>query len=1136
MGRLRVLPAGFRGRLLLIFLLISTVPLLATAIAFFTVLNSNVVAETFGKLGFVRDAKRSEIQQYLSFAEQQAVSLSRSNAVRYAIGDFYGFSYAFRQIDPSPDKATALLQKIFAVDDPSGAHQLPVDDDGLIRHALEYANAHVQFHEDFASFVRASEFDNVYLINPDGRVVYSVIKDHYLGGDLTLGFRGTPLADLALRSAAAPGGAPALVSDFARDPITGEFAAYVATRVEFYHKFRGTVVFRLPARGLSRLIQAQNGQTGSLYLVSSSHQFISVPALARVAIGDPAPIAADVPAARDAAIVPAGLGGEAALSAWAPIAFGDPGWVLVAEVPSTVAFASAEELKRVLIVVAAISLPLLVLVVVVLSRTMTAPVVRMTAVAEAIAEGELNRDVPEIASPRELSRLAASFRRMRDALRDQLSLVGQKNSELERQVRVIAEKNSALEEADRNKDAFLANTSHELRTPLHGIIGISETLAGGVVGDLSSAQRSQLNLITFSARRLSRIVDDLLDLYRIRQGRLRLDIHSVHVASSVRNVLQLCEPMLRGEPLTLSVEIADDLGYVMADPVRFEQILYNLIGNAIKYTDHGVIAITAERLPGGDVCVHVDDTGRGISPDSLERIFQPLEQIDGLEAARQFGGTGLGLTIARQLAKMLDGDIRARSVEAQGSRFTVRLPGADMPVTEHELLADPGRPAGLHSAVDHAQDEPVLIDHNRDDAAPQILVVDDEPINLQVLRNVLQPQGYVVRSADGGRAALEAVEKQPPDLILLDVMMPDLSGLEVARRIRQTHGLLDLPIIMVTARSRTRDVLAGFEHGANDYVVKPFMKDELLARIATLLEARRARGKARENLDLKTEIERRVQIEDALRLSQQRMARLLDALTAGVVCAAENGTITYANDAASLLTGRRIQPGVTSLASLVSPAIADTLTRVVRADGKVVLEQVPCAAAPLLLSAFELEADAGGGFACVLTAQADAGPGDPESLVRGVRAAIDSIGPELMRTPAEPSPAASTPEPDGDEYRRAIVDVMVTGVTLWRRVTGKSKVDFAEASGIWRASFDRSSLQARTLDKYLLIETLPANPRWRDVVQTAEFVIADIEAAAATDPAVAASRTELAERLAALRSLLRPQLVAKRPAATAASL
>jgi two-component system sensor histidine kinase ChiS len=280
-------PSGFRGRLLLILLAMSLLPLLATALAFFYILDRNVQAETFAKLAFVRDAKRGEIDQYLTFATRQAQSLSKSNAVRYSIGDFYGFSYAFRQIDASAERATAILHQMFGIDGGEG-RLLPMDNDAMLRSALEYANVHQQFHDDFDNFVRTSEFDNLYLINPDRRVVYSVEKDRYLGADLSGPLGDTPLALIYRAVLKDEDGGGMIVRDFERDPITGEFAAYVAIRVEFYHKVRGVVVFRMTARGLDRLVQSQHGDTGSLYLVNSQQLFISAPADQASRIGRPA--------------------------------------------------------------------------------------------------------------------------------------------------------------------------------------------------------------------------------------------------------------------------------------------------------------------------------------------------------------------------------------------------------------------------------------------------------------------------------------------------------------------------------------------------------------------------------------------------------------------------------------------------------------------------------------------------------------------------------------------------------------------------------------------------------------------------------------------------------------------------------
>ena len=1121
-------PKGFRGRLFAILIAITTLPLVLTAAVFFSILNTNVEDETFARLAFVRDAKRSEIEQYLTFAFRQAESLTKSNAVRYSIGDFYGFSYAFRQIDADPETARDVLHRIFGINGqaPASDGEFSPDTDAMFANALEYSNAHQRFQEEYASFIRSAEFDNLYLVNTDGRVVYSVDKDAYLGGDLDGAMTDTALGRLAARAMAGDG--TIAVADFALDPVTGSFASYVAVRVEFYQRPRGVAIFRLPAAGIDAIVQSQEEETGNFYMIAGNGRLVSAPPGDIHTVGEIIPVTEREASAT--ALVEDALSDGAALSAWGPVAFGDTRWTLVAEVPSRVAFANSEALTRFVSIIAAIALPILFWVAYLLSRTMTAPLQKLTDVAESIAAGDLERTMPNVEQPTELGRLAESFRRMRDAVREQLTLIGQKNVELERHVTLIEEKNAALEEADRLKDTFVANTSHELRTPLNGIIGISETLSAGAVGELTPPQRSQLDLITFSARRLSRLVDDLIDIYRIRQGRMRLDIHPVHVATSIRNVMQLSEPLLRGEPVTLDVDIPETLPYVMADPVRFEQVLYNLLGNAIKYTDQGSIAITAWRA-GDVVAVAVTDTGVGIAPDSLERIFQPLERGESPEMIAKPGGAGLGLDIARQLASAMTGKLSAQSELGKGSRFVFEVPVAESGATEAEILTYGERTEGLRETVgmllaDAAEMAP------SGGEAPVILVVDDEPINIQVLRNVLAPQGYVVRAAENGIDALAMVETEKPDLVVLDVMMPQMGGLEVARRLRDRYGLLDLPIIMVTARSRTRDVIAGFEHGANDYVVKPFVKDELLARIATLLEAGRARGTARENIELKSEIERRVQVEDALRLSQQRMTRLLDTLQAGLVCVSDTGRITYANQAASVLAGRVIEPGATLLSDLLTPTIVDAMMRAIAEEGRVSLDEVPLGRAgnAALLNAFELEPDAGGGFALIVTPDTAQTRQSSDHLVRSVRGVLDTVGPVLVeQRSAQPriEDSSAVPAPGKEAYRETMVAVMTQAMALWRRVKGGSKIDFAEQSGVWRVNLDRSSLQARTLDKYLLIETLPANPRWRDVVQTAEFVLADVEAQLGESGELAAQYAELRAAAQSLRDLVREHILPK---------
>lgn len=1093
-----MLPAGFQPRLILVLLAVSILPLAIGAAAFFSLVNANIARETFEKIAFARDSKKSELTQYVAFAGRQAESLAQTNIARYSIGDFYGFSYGMNQIAPNEAEAGERLRQLFGAGDDVPEHTDAPNADLLIREALAYANAHTQFHEEYLTFVRNSEFDNVYLVNARGRVVYSVYKDAYLGQPLADGASTLARALEALRQA--PDGKPVVFFDFSRDTQTGRFAAYFVARVNLYQRSSGAAILRLPAEKVAALFGEKSGINGTLTLISSRGAVIATSARDGLQTGTTVAPPPEMAQLGGVAMLERGLRDAPTLSAWTRLALSDATWLFSVDADAATAFAASTRLRNILFAICALALPLILLLSYYLARSQTRPLMSVTDAAEAVAAGALDLDLPKFDQPTEFARLSHAVARMRDALSAQLKLISQKNRELEGHLKEIAEKNVELEQADRMKDQFLANTSHELRTPLNGIIGISETLAAGAAGEIAPSQRNQLQLITFSARRLSRLVDDLLDLYRIRQGRMRLDIQPVDLATSVRQVLLLCEPLLSGEPVSLRVDIPQGTPPAKADPVRLEQILYNLIGNAIKYVDDGRIHVTAWH--GGEgaesaVSIAVEDTGRGISPDNLDRIFKPLEQAETADVTQKKSGTGLGLAIARNLAAFLGGTLTATSEPGRGSRFVLTLP-AVAPVADTPARAS----AGLHQTINPLEafePSPVSAD-DRD--APVIVVVDDEPINIQVLRNVLLPQGYRVIAADNGRAGIEAVREHRPDLVILDVMMNDMSGLDVARALRRQHSLIALPIIMVTARSRTRDMIAGFEAGANDYVVKPFVKDELLTRISTLIEASRARSRAEENQALRDEVDRRIQVEDALRLSQRRMAQLLDALEAGLVCVNDKLAVTFANRAAKAIFARPLDRA-TPLSALLPADVVALLDSQCRVDGEA-SATLHLGSRDFSIDAFELEPDAGSGMALVISDAAR----ESESLVVSVRGAIDSALPLMAGAETKADPALSASDA---AYRDTIVQVVTGSLGLWRQVTGKDRIAFAEESGIWRVSLDKSSLQTRTLDKYMLIETLPLNPRWRDVIRSAEFALAR---AAMADPASDPEAQRLAARLA----------------------
>lgn len=394
--------------------------------------------------------------------------------------------------------------------------------------------------------------------------------------------------------------------------------------------------------------------------------------------------------------------------------------------------------------------------------------------------------------------------------------------------------NEQLRQVDRMKDEFLANTSHELRTPLNGIIGIVESLLDGVAGDVTDMMRTNLATVVASGRRLASLVNDILDFSKMAEHDVTLQQRAVSVRVLTDIVLRISEPLLGGKDVTLRNDISRDIPAVLADESRLQQILHNLIGNAIKFTHQGEVRVFAEHR-GEFVAISVADTGIGIPADKRDAVFKSFEQVDA-STAREYGGTGLGLSITKRLVELHGGTIDFQSTVGVGSVFTFTLPAtSDEPETETATSVL----SRLREEPSNAM-EPTI--PSGDGAAPMaggmahILVVDDEPVNQQVLANHLAFSNFRLSQALNGQQALDLLASDTKfDLVLLDIMMPRMSGYEVCAVIRQRYLPSELPVIMVTAKNQVSDLVTGFASGANDYIAKPFSKDELLARIKTHL-------------------------------------------------------------------------------------------------------------------------------------------------------------------------------------------------------------------------------------------------------------------------------------------------------------
>src|SRR5262245_15153700 len=383
-----------------------------------------------------------------------------------------------------------------------------------------------------------------------------------------------------------------------------------------------------------------------------------------------------------------------------------------------------------------------------------------------------------------------------------------------REARALAQVNEELRRLDELKSEFLAMVSHELRTPLTAIIGYSRLMLRQAPGVLTPKQVDYQEAIYRSAQRLSDLINDLLDVSRLEGARVELHPRPTDARQVVEHVLSVVRVAAQGKQIHLLNELDGSVPPVQADPTRLHQILVNLAGNAVKFTPQGGTVRVRAARQGEQVWLAVEDTGVGIPPDELARIWDPFYQVES-PMRRRHGGSGLGLAIVRRLVELHGGLARAESAgEGQGSRFSFTLPVASEPVRMEP-------PAVAAPTI-----EPVL-------AGREVLIVEDDEHSRTLMRSVIEDMlgGRARVSEDGEHAVADALER-PPALVLLDLMLPQVSGWEIARRLRQQPATRHLPIIAVSALARPQEREAAMHAGCDAYLSKPFLPDDL-ARVVT---------------------------------------------------------------------------------------------------------------------------------------------------------------------------------------------------------------------------------------------------------------------------------------------------------------
>ncbi len=386
----------------------------------------------------------------------------------------------------------------------------------------------------------------------------------------------------------------------------------------------------------------------------------------------------------------------------------------------------------------------------------------------------------------------------------------------------LAAKNLELARANRLKSEFLANMSHELRTPMTSILGFSKLLSQLVYGDLNERQQLYVDQIYQSGEHLLSLINEVLDLSKVEAGQMDLNISQVHLGALCNDVVKMVETQAGMKNLSIRCEVPEDLPTLTADEIRVRQMLLNLLSNAIKFTPKGKAIGIRVRSVAEQVQLTVWDEGIGIAEDELSSLFQPFQQLEN-PLSKQYEGTGLGLALTQKLTRLHGGDITVKSRPNEGSEFTLHLPincRAATPRDEH------------HAVQDATLSESLVPTPPTPSTTRPILVVEDNPINALLLQHMLTHWGYQVHHCANGQDALTWLQESNPALVLMDIQLPGLSGLDVTHQIRQQPEWQGIPIVATTALAQPQDRDRCLAAGMQGYLSKPINHAELVSILA----------------------------------------------------------------------------------------------------------------------------------------------------------------------------------------------------------------------------------------------------------------------------------------------------------------
>lgn len=757
-----------------------------------------------------------------AFTAQQNITFDRLNSVSNL-----KTLWVMREFNELKRGLVALADNVAVVDEVRFINKLlpgPRGDQRLIRQIVEadqgqpflsgdrlslYWQSYRRLYANFRYIENSFPGSEVLLVRPrDGLVVFSLLGEEPFMERLNEQSRGGgKLYDCYRRAVLEPGHVVFEDFDFSDEQQAPRACAAKAIVVDeevvgvLAHQFTGDLINSIMS------LRPGLGETGETYLVGpdklmrTESRFDGAASIMQQFV-DSGAVREGVSGFAGSSIT-TNYRGARVFSVWQPIELGDIRWSLIAEIEEDEAYRGLRSMISHLLLVWWIGFMVLVMVAYVFARRTEKPLLALVRNARRLAEGNFSGSIREGAGSRELRDLVRSFNNMAAQIRERAGALEAARNRAE-------QASWQADQASRAKSDFLSKMSHELRTPLNGVLGYAQILKRD--RNMSENQRETLDAIENCGQHLLELINDVLDIARIESGKLDLDIRPANMQQLVQRVVDVVKPRAQEKGLNFEVDTAELPYAIYTDAMRLRQILINLLGNAIKFTDSGFVRLrVANDSKASVVTFYIEDSGAGIPEHRLEEIFGPFAQtISGKRA----GGAGLGLAISKQLAIALGGELKASSRPGIGSVFSIHLPY----VSASDQLA--------------AETLPIAqVPHLPADSCVRVLVADDNATNRDIMVQLLRDAGFQTYQAEDGEEALEVVHRQALDLILMDIRMPNIDGLTAARRIREQPRYAPIKIIAVSATVLPQMQAEISRCGCDAFLAKPVDARVMFAEI-----------------------------------------------------------------------------------------------------------------------------------------------------------------------------------------------------------------------------------------------------------------------------------------------------------------